>query len=250
MLTAAPLPGLPEIEQGADLAALIADSAQGELTLAAGDVLVIAHKAISKAEGRIRPLADVSPSDRARALGREQGKDPRHVQVILDESSEVLRATRGILICVTHHGFVCANAGVDASNAPAPGTVIMLPRDPDASARRLRAGLHTLTGVRPGVVITDSFGRAWRQGQCDVAIGCAGISPLDDWRGHTDRAGRELHATVLAAGDQLAAAADLVRAKDGGQPVILVRGAERHVTEDDGPGAGALIRPAAEDLFR
>jgi coenzyme F420-0:L-glutamate ligase / coenzyme F420-1:gamma-L-glutamate ligase len=250
MLTAAALAGLPEIEEGADLAALIAGAAEDDLALEAGDVLVIAHKAFSKAEGRVRALADVSPGERARELGREHGKDPRHVQVILDESSEVLRAVRGVLICVTHHGFVCANAGVDASNAPAPGTVIMLPRDPDASARTLRHRLQELTGVRPGIVITDSFGRAWRQGQCDVAIGCAGISPLDDWRGHTDRAGRELHATVLAAADELAAAADLARTKDGGQPVILVRGARRHVTDDDGPGAAALIRPAGEDLFR
>lgn len=250
MLTAVPLAGLPEIEQGADLAGLIAAAAQGDLTLQSGDVLVIAHKVLSKAEGRVRALADVFPGERARGLALEQGKDPRHVQVILDEAREVLRAARGVLICVTHHGFICANAGVDASNAPAPDTVIMLPRDPDASARALRARLHGLTGVRPGVVITDTFGRAWRHGQCDVAIGIAGISPLDDWRGRTDRAGRELHATRLSTADELAAAADLARTKDGGQPVVLVRGARRHVTDDDGPGAVALIRPAAEDLFR
>jgi coenzyme F420-0:L-glutamate ligase/coenzyme F420-1:gamma-L-glutamate ligase len=250
MLTAAALAGLPEIEEGADLAALIAAAAQDDLAREAGDVLVIAHKALSKAEGRVRALDEVSPGERARTHPREHGKDPPHVQVNLDESSEVLRAVRGVLICVTHHGFVCANAGVDASNAPAPDSVIMLPRDPDASARALRRRLPALTGVRPGIVITDSFGRAWRQGQCDVAIGCAGISPLDDWRGRTDRAGRELHATVLAAADELAAAADLARTKDGGQPVILVRGADRFVTDDDGPGAAALIRPAGEDLFR
>jgi coenzyme F420-0:L-glutamate ligase/coenzyme F420-1:gamma-L-glutamate ligase len=250
MLTAAALAGLPEIEQGADLAVLIAAAAQGDLALEAGDVVVVAHKAVSKSEGRIQALADVSPGGRARELARELGKDPRQVQVILDESREVLRAERGVLICVTHHGFVCANAGVDASNASTPGTVITLPRDPDGSARALRARLHALTGVRPGVVITDSFGRAWRQGQCDIAIGCAGISPFDDWRGRTDRAGRELHATLLATADELAAAADLVRTKDGGQPVIIVRGAGRHVTDADGPGAVALIRPAAEDLFR
>jgi coenzyme F420-0:L-glutamate ligase/coenzyme F420-1:gamma-L-glutamate ligase len=248
MVSATPVSGLPEIVRDADLAALIVAAAEDDL--APGDVLVIAHKAISKAEGRVRALADVAPGERAQALAREHGKDPRHVQVILDESSEVLRAARGVLICVTHHGFICANAGVDASNAPAPGTVIMLPRDPDASARALRARLEVLTGVRPGIIITDSFGRAWRRGQCDVAIGCAGIAPLDDWRGRTDRAGRELHATLLAAADELAAAADLVRTKDGGQPVILVRGAGRHVTDDDGPGAGALLRPAPEDLFR
>jgi coenzyme F420-0:L-glutamate ligase/coenzyme F420-1:gamma-L-glutamate ligase len=250
VITAVALGGLPEIEEGTDLADLIVAAAQNELALAAGDVLVIAHKAFSKAEGRVRALADVSPGERANKLALEHGKDPRHVQVILDESEELLRAERGVLICVTHHGFICANAGVDASNAAHPGTLIMLPRDPDASARALRARLHALTGVRPGVVITDSFGRAWRRGQCDIAIGCAGISPLDDWRGRTDRAGRELHATMLATADELAAAADLVRTKDGGQPVILVRGAGRHVTDADGPGAAALLRPATEDLFR
>jgi coenzyme F420-0:L-glutamate ligase/coenzyme F420-1:gamma-L-glutamate ligase len=250
VLTAAALPGLPEIERGADLATLIVAAAQGDLALAPGDVVVVAHKAISKAEGQVRALDSVSPGPRALELAREHDKDPRHVQVVLDESREVLRAARGVLICVTHHGFVCANAGVDASNAPEPGTVIMLPRDPDASARALRARLQALTGVRPAVVVTDSFGRAWRQGQCDIAIGCAGIAPLDDWRGRTDRAGRELHATVLAAADELAAAADLVRSKDGGQPVILVRGADRHVIDEDGPGAVALIRPEADDLFR
>jgi len=247
MLTAAALAGLPEIERGADLAALILASGP---RLRDGDVLVIAHKAVSKAEGRVRALADVVPSDRAQLLALEHGKDPRQVQVILDESRELLRAVRGVLICVTHHGFICANAGVDASNAPASGTVVMLPRDPDASARALRARLHALTGVRPGVVITDSFGRAWRIGQCDVAIGCAGITPLDDWLGREDRAGRELHATVLAAADELAAAADLARTKDGGQPTVLLRGASRYVTDADGPGASALIRPAAADLFR
>jgi coenzyme F420-0:L-glutamate ligase/coenzyme F420-1:gamma-L-glutamate ligase len=250
MLTAAPLPGLPEIERGADLATLIAERADGENRLEAGDVLVIAHKMVSKAEGRVRALADVLPGERAEQLALEQGRDPRHVQVILDESREVLRAARGVLICVTHHGFICANAGVDASNAATADTLIMLPRDPDASARTLRARLHALTGVRPGVVITDSFGRAWRHGQCDVAIGCAGIAALDDWRGRKDRAGRELHATILATADELAAAADLVRTKDGGQPVVLVRGAVRYVTDEDGPGAVALIRPEADDLFR
>ena len=238
MLTAVALAGLPEIERGADLAALIAAAAPGDLALEAGDVLVIAHKALSKAEGRVRSLEDVSPGEQARRLALDQGKDPRHIQVILDESREVLRAARGVLICVTHHGFICANAGVDASNAPASDTVIMLPRDPDASARMLRARLQQLTGVRPGIVITDTFGRAWRLGQCDVAIGCAGIAPLEDWRGRADWAGRELHATLVAAADELAAAADLARAKDGGQPVVLVRGAGRHVTARRRAGRG------------
>ena len=245
MLSATALPGLPEVTPGTDLAALLV-SAQ----LEPGDVLVLAHKIVSKAEGRIRALADVTPTAEAIELAGEQDKDPRHVQVVLDESAQILRAERGVLICVTHHGFVCANAGVDASNAPSPETVILLPTDPDGSARRLRARLHELTGVAPGVLITDSFGRAWRHGQVDVAIGCAGISPLEDWRGKADASGRELSATWIAVVDELAAAADLVRAKDSSEPVVLIRGAGRHVGREDGPGARALLRPAAEDLFR
>jgi coenzyme F420-0:L-glutamate ligase / coenzyme F420-1:gamma-L-glutamate ligase len=205
---------------------------------------------VSKAEGRVRALADVAPSELAYRLGAEHGKDPRHVQVVLDESAQLLRARAGVLICVTHHGFVCANAGVDASNAPEPDQLVLLPADPDASARALRSRLRELTGVRPAVVVTDSFGRAWRHGQADVAIGCAGLEALEDWRGRTDAAGRELRATWIALADEVAAAADLVRAKDSREPAVLVRGLERHVTEQDGPGAAALRRPAAEDLFR
>jgi coenzyme F420-0:L-glutamate ligase/coenzyme F420-1:gamma-L-glutamate ligase len=215
-----------------------------------GDIVVLAHKVVSKAEGRVRSLSEVRPSDRAAALATEHGKDPRHVQVVLDESREVLRAAHGVLICVTHHGFVCANAGVDASNVPSEGSVVLLPEDPDGSARRLRIRLRELCGVAPGVLITDSFGRAWRHGQCDVAIGCAGVAPLEDWRGRRDSNGRELKATWIAVADQLAAAADLARSKDASQPVVLVRGAERHVIVDDGPGARAMIRPESEDLFR
>jgi coenzyme F420-0:L-glutamate ligase/coenzyme F420-1:gamma-L-glutamate ligase len=172
------------------------------------------------------------------------------VQVVLDGSREVLRAANGVLICVTHHGFVCANAGVDASNVPGEDTVVSLPLDPDASARRIRARLSELTGTPAAIVITDSFGRAWRHGQCDVTIGCAGISPLEDWRGRADATGRQLQATWIAVTDEIAAAADLARSKDGSQPIVLIRGLERHVTRDDGPGAQALIRPEAEDLFR
>jgi coenzyme F420-0:L-glutamate ligase/coenzyme F420-1:gamma-L-glutamate ligase len=207
---------------------------------------VIAHKIVSKAEGRTRALADVEPSERAHALAAELGKDPRHVQVVLDESRSVLRAERGVLICETHHGFVCANAGVDASNVPGEDRVVLLPRDPDASARRIR---EVLQG-KPAVIITDSFGRAWRNGQVDIAIGCAGIRPLEDWRGKPDATGREMKATWIAVADELAAAADLARTKDGAQPLILIRGADRHLAADDGPGAQALIRPEAEDLFR
>ncbi len=248
MLTARALDGLPEIAAGDDLAALIGAGAQ---PLCDGDVVVVAHKAVSKAEGRVRRVDEVSPTPRAEALAAEHGKDPRQVQVVLDESRELLRAERGVLICVTHHGFVCANAGVDASNAAA-DTLILLPADPDASARALRARLRTLTGTAPAVVITDSFGRAWRHGQTDVAIGAAGIAALEDWRGRTDGAGRELHATWIALADQIAGAADLVRGKDSRQPVVVVSGLDRHVLPpgDDGPGAAALLRPADEDFFR
>ena len=242
-LEAWPLPGLPEVRPGDDLAALLATAAGGGLR--AGDVLVVAHKIVSKAEGAIASLADVVASDRARELAAGTDKDPRHVQVVLDQSAELVRAERGVLISRTHHGFVCANAGVDASNAPAPDTLVCLPRDPDASARGLRAALPG----RPAVVIADSFGRAWRNGQVEVAIGVAGLRPLEDWRGRTDSVGRELRATWIAVADEAAAAADLVRDKDSREPAVVVRGLARHVTDDDGPGAVALLRPRAEDLF-
>jgi coenzyme F420-0:L-glutamate ligase/coenzyme F420-1:gamma-L-glutamate ligase len=234
------LAGLPEVRPGDDLAALLRDEAYEP-----GDVLVIAHKVVSKAEGALRALDAVTVSERARALAREHDKDPRHVQVILDESAAVLRARRGVLICRTHHGFVCANAGVDTSNAPDDGALVTLPRDPDASARRLRAALPN----RPAVVIADSFGRAWRHGQCDVAIGVAGLTGLDDWRGRRDARGLELRATAIAVADEAAATADLVRDKASREPAVVVRGLRRFVTDDDGPGALALVRPVAEDLF-
>jgi coenzyme F420-0:L-glutamate ligase/coenzyme F420-1:gamma-L-glutamate ligase len=245
-ISAFALSGLPEIERGADLAALIAARA-GEL--GDGDIVVISHKAISKAQGRVRRLADIEPGARARALGAEHGKDPRHVQAILDESAELVRAQRGVLIVRTRHGFICANAGVDESNAPAHGVLVLLPLDPDGAARELRARLRELTGRGPAVVVTDSFGRAWRIGQIDCAIGVAGLRPLDDWRGRPDRRGRELHASVIAVADAVAATADLARAKDSGEPVVIVRGLAEHVQEQDGPGAVALLRTRAEDLF-
>jgi coenzyme F420-0:L-glutamate ligase/coenzyme F420-1:gamma-L-glutamate ligase len=172
------------------------------------------------------------------------------VQIVLEETAELLRADHGVLICETHQGLVCANAGVDMSNTPGPDVALLLPEDPDGSARRLRAGLRELTGARVGVVIGDSFGRAWRLGLTDVAIGAAGIDPLEDWRGRADARGRELQATEVALADELAAAADLARTKDSQEPVVLIRGAERAVTELDGPGAAALRRPRALDLFR
>ena len=239
---------LGEITAGDDLAGLVVAAASGSGGLDAGDVLVVAHKVSSKAEGAVVSLADVEPSSRAIELAREQGRDPRVVEVVLRQSAEVLRAERGVLICRTRHGFVCANAGVDQSNTGA-DEVVVLPADPDGSARSLRKSLAERVGAAPAVVITDSFGRAWRQGQVDVAIGCAGLAPLDDWRGRADARGRELGATWLAVADAVAAAADLVRAKDSGEPCVRVRGLERFVTENDGPGAAALLRPAAEDLF-
>jgi coenzyme F420-0:L-glutamate ligase/coenzyme F420-1:gamma-L-glutamate ligase len=213
-------------------------------------VLVVAHKAVSKAEGRLRRLSETEAGPRAQELAAEQGKDPRMVQVVLDEAAEVLRAERGVLVCVTPHGLVCANAGVDRSNVADPDQVVLLPTDPDASARALRAGIDAERGVRPAVVVSDSFGRAWRVGQTDVALGAAGLAPLDDWRGRPDAHGRELRATTVAVADAVAAAADLVREKDSGQPAVLVRGLERYVSPDDGPGATSLRRAREEDLFR
>ena len=253
MISALPVEGLPEITPGFDLAgAVVRALASGPVpeSLMAGDVLVIAHKAVSKSEGRIVALADVVPGAQALELAQELEKDPRQVQVVLDESRSVIRAVGGVLITETRHGFICANSGVDASNVPGEDVVVMLPLDPDASARALRARLLELCGVAPAVVITDSFGRAWRIGQCDVAIGCAGLEPVEDWRGSVDARGRELHATVIAVADELAATADLARRKDGDQPVVLVRGAERHVADENGPGAVALIRAQEQDLFR
>jgi len=246
-LSATALSGLPEIGPGDDIAALIAAAAPA---LADTDIVVIAHKAISKAQGRLRRLAEIEAGEQARELAATLGKDARHVQAILDEADELVRAQGGVLIVRTHHGFVCANAGIDESNAPADGTLVLLPLDPDGAARELRARLRELLGVAPAVLITDSFGRAWRHGQLDCAIGAAGLRPLDDWRGRADRRGRELHASVIAVADAVAAAADLVRSKDSGEPVVLIRGLERHVQSEDGPGAAALVRSRSEDLFR
>jgi coenzyme F420-0:L-glutamate ligase/coenzyme F420-1:gamma-L-glutamate ligase len=248
VLEAFAVAGLPEITPGSDLAELIAAAVAPPLGDA--DVVVVAHKAVSKAQGRTRRLADIEPGPEARRLAAAHRKDPRHVQAILDESQELVRAERGVLIVRTRHGFVCANAGIDESNAPAEGEIVLLPLDPDGAARALRARLAELTGTRPAVLLTDSFGRAWRHGQLDVAIGAAGLRPLDDWRGRRDRRGHELRASVIAVADAIAAAADLVRGKDSGEPVVIVRGLGEHVCEADGPGAAALIRRVEEDLFR
>ncbi len=254
-LSARAIGALPELRAGDDLARLIADAALPDEPLHDGELVVIAHKAVSKSEGAVVALADVHPGKRALVLTEQaaaagQERDPRAIQVVLDESVQIVRAERGVLVCRTRHGFVCANAGVDASNATDSETLIVLPRDPDGSARRIRARLRELTGASVAVLITDSFGRAWRHGQVDVAIGLAGMQPLDDWRGRSDAAGMQLRATWLAVADAAAAVAELARAKDSREPVVVIDGLERFFGEDDGPGATALLRPLEEDLFR
>jgi coenzyme F420-0:L-glutamate ligase/coenzyme F420-1:gamma-L-glutamate ligase len=241
-----PVAGLPEFAEGMSVGAEIAARTE----LHDGDVIVVSQKAVSKAEGRVRRLSAQAPGAEARRLAALLDKEPALVELILAESREVLRAERGVLIVETHHGFVCANAGVDSSNLPDPDTVALLPEDPDASARQIRAEIRDRTGVGVAAIVSDSFGRAWRLGQSEVAIGCAGIAPLDDWRGRTDAEGRELEATLIAVADHAAAAADLVRDKANRVPAAIVRGLERFVTAADGPGAAALRRPRGEDLFR
>jgi coenzyme F420-0:L-glutamate ligase / coenzyme F420-1:gamma-L-glutamate ligase len=235
--------GLPEVNPGDDLAELIG----ARIKLLAGDIVVIAQKVVSKSEGRFRHLADVIASDEAVRLAPHliAAPDPRMVQVILDESVRVLRSER-VLITETRHGYVCANGGVDHSNIPGSDVVTLLPVDPDASAERLRSRLREVAGVNVGVIVSDTFGRPWRLGIVNVALGVAGMPALIDMRGRKDDAGKELHATVLAVADEVAAAAGLVMGKTGRTPVVVVRGLEL-----EGQGRGRdLIRPAAEDLFR
>lgn len=230
------LPEVPEVDEGADLTSLILDSVAAlELELRAGDVICVAQKVVSKAEGAIAPLPDADDVHAARR------------QVAREQAVRIVADTPDVLVVETAHGFVCANAGVDASNLPE-GVVSLLPEDPDASARRIATALHERTGIRVGVVVTDTFGRPWRMGQTDVAIGVAGIAPLRDERGGTDRHGRTLDVTVVAIADELAAAADLARRKAAGAPFVLIRGAD--VEPDEDATARPLIRPADEDLFR
>ena len=239
------LRGLPELSEGDDLAGLLAGAAARAGGLETGDVVVVAQKAVSKVEGRIVQLGDIEPSERARELAGPDG-DPRHVEVILRESRSVVRSRPPLVISETHHGFVCASAGVDASNANGPDTLILLPLDPDASAARLRERLRELTGVAPGVIVSDSFGRAWRQGTTDVALGVAGLTALRDLRGARDSAGYELRSTQIAIADEIAGAAELIMGKTSGIPAAIVRGID---CAGDGVGAD-LLMPRDRDLFR
>jgi coenzyme F420-0:L-glutamate ligase / coenzyme F420-1:gamma-L-glutamate ligase len=232
--------GIRELQPGDDLAALIHDAAE----LHDRDVVVVAQKAVSKTEGRVVSLDGVEPSPGARELSGD--RDPRHTEVILGETARIVRSRPPLLIAETRHGFVCASAGVDASNAPEPDTLVLLPLDPDASAARLRARLEGLSGRSLGIVVSDSFGRPWRQGTTDVAIGAAGIRTLLDLRGTRDATGYELHATAIAVADEIAGSAELVMGKTSGVPAAIVRGLDLA-----GEGSAAeLVMPAERDLFR
>jgi len=247
-LTVTAVDGLLEIRPGDDLATLIREAAraQGD-EIQAGDVVVVAQKIVSKSEGRIVRLADVAPGERARAMAEESGKDARQIEVVLSECAKIVRWERGILICETRHGFVCANAGVDRSNAGAPDTVVLLPLDPDASAARLREAFHALVGSYIAVVVTDTFGRPWREGHTNVAIGIAGLPALKRYVGQRDPEGYELRVTEIAVADEIAAAAELVMGKLDRCPAAVVRG----LRLDEPPEtAREYVRPAARDLFR
>jgi coenzyme F420-0:L-glutamate ligase/coenzyme F420-1:gamma-L-glutamate ligase len=239
------LPGVPAVRPGDDLPALLRAAARrADLRLADG-VLVVCQKVVSKAEGRVVRLAEVAPSPEARRIAAEDDKDPRHVEVVLRETARVVRRGHGVLICETRHGFVCANAGVDLSNAPDAESAVLLPEDPDASAARLREALRAEGGAL-GVIVSDTFGRPWREGLVDVAIGCAGIAPIADLRGRPDLLGRELQVTATATADQLAAAAGLLMVKDAGVPAVWVEGLR---PQGDGP-VRATLRDPSLDLFR
>ncbi len=239
------LRGMPELSNGDDLAALLAAAAERAGGLRDGDVVVVAQKVVSKVEGRVVTLADVEPSPLAHELAGPDG-DPRQVEIILRESRRVVRSRPPLVIAETRHGFVCASAGVDASNAGGPDTLVLLPLDPDASAARLRERLGELTGIAPGIIVSDSFGRAWRQGTTDVALGVAGIVALRDLRGTRDRAGYELRSTQIAIADEIAGAAELVMGKTTAVPAAIVRGVDAA-----GGGHGSdLVMPRERDLFR
>jgi coenzyme F420-0:L-glutamate ligase/coenzyme F420-1:gamma-L-glutamate ligase len=244
------LQGIPEVTPGDDLADLIASALESTGTvLQDEDVLVVTQKVVSKAEGRVVALASVQPSATAVEFATRWGKDPRQVELVLRESVEVVRMEAGLIIGRTRHGFVCANAGVDLSNVGGGDVATLLPDDPDASARALREALGERSGARPAVVISDSFGRPWRNGIVNVAIGTAGIEALADLRGQPDAQGRERRSTVIAAADELASAADLAGGKVAQRPVVLIRGYAYEPSGADDRGAQALVMPREQDLF-
>jgi coenzyme F420-0:L-glutamate ligase / coenzyme F420-1:gamma-L-glutamate ligase len=241
-----PVGGIPEVRPGDDPSALIARAAGDDL-LKTGDVVIVTHKVVSKAEGRLVDLGTVEPSALAKGFAARYDKDPRQIEVVLRESKRIVRMDRGIIISETHHGFVCANAGVDASNVPSDEMVCLLPLDPDASARGLRDALRNRLGLDLAVVVSDSFGRPWREGITNVAIGVAGMQPLADYRGDRDPHGYPLTASVLAVADELASAAELVMGKTIGVPVAVVR----NYPYEKGPGTGRdLLMEPERDLFR
>jgi coenzyme F420-0:L-glutamate ligase/coenzyme F420-1:gamma-L-glutamate ligase len=247
-LTVVPLSGIPSVRPGDDLAQLIADAIRSvKLKLAESDILVVAQKVVSKAEGATVRLGDVIPGDEALAVAETVQKDPRLVEVILSESRRIVRSVPGILITETRHGLICANAGVDASNSLAEGIVVLLPRDPDSSAARIRSGIDERTGTKIGIIVSDTFNRPWRNGSINVAIGTAGFDPLDDQRGASDDAGHTLRVTIVSVADEVASAAQLVMGEAGGVPAALVRGLK--FTRSDS-GSGSLLRDPGRDLFR
>lgn len=241
-----PVTGLPEVRSGDDLASLIVQ-ALGTDPLIDRDVVVVAQKVVSKSEGRVVALSSVVPSERAGRMAEETGRDARTLEVVLRETKNIVRWERGVLIAETRHGFVCANAGVDRSNAGAPDSVVLLPVDPDASAARLRSALRERTGADVAVVVTDTFGRAWREGHVNVAIGMAGMPALLRYAGRLDPDGYELRVTEIALADEIAAAAELVMGKLDRCPVAIVRGVE--LPAGDEP-AQTYVRPREKDLFR
>jgi coenzyme F420-0:L-glutamate ligase/coenzyme F420-1:gamma-L-glutamate ligase len=245
---------LPEIEPGADLAALIAGAwrelatAEPDFAPRSSDVLVVTQKIVSKAEGQLVDLRTIDPRPEAIEFAKAWDRDARQVEVVLREAAEVLRFERGLVICRTHHGYVCANAGVDASNSGRTDFVTLLPRDPDASAAALRAGLRQRLGLDVAVIVSDSFGRPWRFGIVDVALGVAGIAPLDDQRGRPDADGRIMHSTIVAVADEICSAAELAAGKTSRQPVVLVRGVD--LGNGQGTVTGDVVMPRDFDLFR
>ena len=241
--------GMPEVQAGDDLAAQIILAAQLQGTpIESGDILVVTQKIVSKAEGRVVPIDSVEASPLAVAISRDHRRDPRHTELILRESRRIVRMDRGVIISETYHGFTCANAGIDASNIPGEGTVALLPVDSDASARRIRQALRDRLDAQVAVIISDTFGRPWRNGATDVAIGVAGIDPMLSYVGQEDSHGNLMYTTVICVADELAAAAELVTGKVLGVPVAIIRGYPYRPAED--ASHQALLRDPDKDLFR